>query len=155
MSMTTYQRIFGTGPRGAIIGAVTFGLALALDYWLSLPPLHGSATLGIAALVAASAATAAIVAWSLRSLPLSARGRELVTAGPFRYVRHPLYAAFLGGFDFGLALFLDGWVYVAWAVLQYPIWHWNIAAEERLMHNEFGGEYAAYCSRTGRFLPRL
>ncbi len=155
MSMTTYQRIFGTGPRGPIISLMTLGFTYWLDGRFNLPPLHGSTAFGIAALVAGSAAAAAIVIWSLRSLPPGVRGKELVTAGAFRYFRHPLYAGILGPFNLGLALFLDGWVYLAWAVLQYPIWHWNIAAEERLMHNEFGDQYAAYCGKTGRFLPKL
>ena len=155
MSLTTYERIFGTGPRGTIISAITFWAAFMLDRELYSPPIHRSANFGITALVIASVATAAIVLWSLRSLPPGTRGKELVTAGAFRYVRHPLYAAFLGAFNFGLALFMDGWVYLAWAVLQYPIWYWNIAAEERLMHKEFGDSYAGYCRKTGRFLPKL
>ncbi len=155
MPMTTYQRIFGTGPRGVVVSVVTLWLTYWLDGRLNLPPLHGSMTLGVTALVVGSAVAAAIVIWSLRGLPPGARGKELVTAGAFRYVRHPLYAGILGPFDFGLALFMDGWPYIIWAVLQYPIWHWNIAAEERLMHNEFGDEYAAYCNKTGRFLPKL
>ncbi len=155
MPMTTYQRIFGTGPRGTIVTVITFGLAFVLDGRFNLSPLHGNTTVGVVALVVGSAAAAAIVAWSLRNLPPSARGKELVTTGAFHYLRHPFYAAFIGPFDFGLALFMDGWPYIIWAVLQYPIWHWNIAAEERLMHNEFGDEYAAYCNKTGRFLPKL
>jgi protein-S-isoprenylcysteine O-methyltransferase Ste14 len=155
MTLKPYQRIFGAGPRGAFISAIAFGLAYVLGGGTDLPPIHDSTTIGIVSLALASAATAAIVAWSLRSLPTGARGRELVTTGAFHYVRHPLYAAFLGPFGFGLALFMDGWIYLAWVVLQYPIWHWNIAAEERLMHQEFGDAYADYCRKTGRFLPRL
>jgi protein-S-isoprenylcysteine O-methyltransferase Ste14 len=155
MTLTPYQRIFGAGPRGALISTLSFGLAAALENWLNLPPLHGSTPFGIAGLALGVVLTTAIVTWSLYALPPEARGRGLVTAGPFRYVRHPLYAAFLGPFDFGLALFLDGWIFLAWAALQYPLWHLNVAAEEKLMHGEFGSEYAVYCRRTGRFLPKL
>lgn len=155
MSLTTYERLFGAGPRGMTISVITFAVAFLLDRELESPPLHGSTTIGIAALVTGSAAAAAIVIWSLRSLPPGARGKELVTAGAFHYLRHPLYAGILGPLNLGLALFLDGWVYLAWVVIQYPIWHWNIAAEERLMHKEFGDKYATYCSKTGRFLPKF
>ena len=153
--MTPYQRIFGTGPRGVIVSALTFGLAMILHKVLGLPPVHGSAPIGFAALVVGAAVTAAIVGWSLRALPPETRGKELVTGGPYRYVRHPLYAAFLGPFAFGFALFLDGWFFLAWAALQYPIWHLNVAAEERLMRRGFGDEYAEYCRRTPRFVPRM
>lgn len=153
--MTPYQRMFGTGPRGVLVSAVTLGGALTLDAWLGLPAVHGSAAFGWAAVLVGAGITGAIVAWSVRSLPPATRGRALVTAGPFRYVRHPLYAAFLGPFDLGLALFLDGWVYVVWAALQYPLWHLNVAGEEQLMQETFGGEYTAYCLTTPRFVPRL
>ena len=152
--MTPYQRVFGTGPRGVLASAATLGAALGLEAWLDLPAMHGSAAFGWAALMLGAAATAVIVAWSLRSLPPATRGRTLVTGGPFRHVRHPLYAAFLGPFDLGLALFLDGWIYLAWAALQYPLWHLNVAAEERLMRATFGDAYAAYCRTTPRFLPK-
>ncbi len=155
MPLTPYQRIFGAGPRGTTISIATLGGTVVLDMWLGLPAIHGNATVGWTALILGAAAAFAIAVWSLRALPPDTRGRELVTAGPFRYIRHPLYAAFLGPFDLGLALFLDSWIYLAWAALQYPIWHWNIAAEEGLMRQEFGDEYAAYCRRTGRFLPKL
>ena len=153
--MTSYQRIFGTGPRGTIVCVITFAITFVLNDRLDPPPLHGSATLGIAALLIGVVMAVAIAASSLASLPPGARGKELVTAGAFRWVRHPLYAALLGPFDFGLALYMDGWPYLVWALLQYPIWHWNIAAEERLMHNEFGETWAEYCKKTGRFLPKL
>ena len=154
MTLTPYQRIFGAGPRGVIISALTFGLALALNRRLSLPPLHGNALLGIAALAIGTTLAVVMVAWSLRALPPETRGKALVTTGAFHYVRHPLYAAFLGPFDLGLAVFLDGWIYLAWAALQYPIWHVNVAAEEELMRETFGDEYAAYCRTTPRFVPK-
>ena len=155
MTLTPYQRIFGAGPRGVLLSALTFGLAAALEHWLNLPPLHGMPPLGIAALTTGIVLTTAVVTWSLRALPPETRGKELVTTGAFHYVRHPLYAAFLGPFDLGLVLFLDSWIYLAWAALQYPIWHLNVAAEERLMQDEFGAEYTEYCRTTGRFLPKL
>ncbi|MDH3230938.1 MAG: isoprenylcysteine carboxylmethyltransferase family protein [Alphaproteobacteria bacterium] len=153
--MTPYQRMFGSGPRGVLASTVSLGAALGLDAWLGLPAVHGSAAFGWAALTLGAAAAVAVMAWSLRSLPPAGRGRVLVTTGPFRFVRHPLYAAFLGPFDLGLTLFLDGWVCVAWAALQYPLWHLNVAAEEKLMRERFGEEYAAYCRRTPRFVPKL
>lgn len=155
MAMTPYRRFFGSGPRGSALSLATLGIALLVDHLLETPALHGNSILGIAALLAGTGLTAAILVWSVRALPPEARGRELVTAGPYHYVRHPLYAAFLGPFGLGLALFLDGWPYLVWAILQYPLWHWNVAAEERLMTEAFGRDYADYCRKTPRFLPRF
>jgi len=150
-----YARIFGTGPRGL---ALSWGL-LALVWWLApslaWPPIHGNAAFGLGALLATSALTAAGVAWSLKSLPPGARGRKMVTAGALHYVRHPFYASFLLSADFGFALWLDHWIYVIWAAALLPLWSVNVIGEERLMRDVFGAEYADYCRRTGRFIPRL
>lgn len=96
-----------------------------------------------------------LVIWSLRSLPLVSRGHELVTKGAYRYIRHPLYASFLSCFNFGLAVLLNNWIYIIWAILVHAVWHWNIDSEEKLMKKMFPKEYAEYCKVTGRFIPRL
>ena len=88
-------------------------------------------------------------------MPATERGNKLSTRGAFKYVRHPLYAAFLSIFDFGLAVYLNSYVYIAWAILLHPVWHYVIRYEERLMVNIFGQVYVDYQARTGRFFPRL
>jgi len=153
--MTTYQRIFGTGPRGLAFGLISLALAIWLHTDLALAPLHGAPVVGFVALGIGTMITLSIVVWSLKALPPDKRGRDLVKAGPFAHVRHPLYAAFLVGFDMGLAIYMDGWIFLLWAVLQYPLWHLNITGEERLMEQEFGQDYLDYCETTGRFLPRI
>lgn len=81
--------------------------------------------------------------------------QQLVTAGPYRFVRHPMYASLLlmaigftaasghplVGPPFGLAV----------AVLYGE----RVGAEERMLREAFGERYVAYQSRTGRLLPRI
>ncbi|HEY9078664.1 isoprenylcysteine carboxylmethyltransferase family protein [Magnetovibrio sp.] len=149
-----YQRIFGTGPRGLALSLATLAATWAVTHFINAAPIHGYDGFGLGALLVSIAVTAAGVAWSLKSLPLSSRGRELITSGAFRHVRHPLYASFLLSFDFGLALYLDHWIYMLWALAQFPLWHANVAGEERLMHETFGKAYVVYAARTGRFVPK-
>lgn len=151
--MQSYQRIFGTGPRGTVLSLLTLGLAWFLAPSLDWQPLHAHPNFGLTALLISIVITSAGMAWSLKSLPVEKRGRKLVTSGAFRRVRHPLYASFLLSFNFGLALYLDHWIYIVWAVMQFPIWTINVAEEERLMHDVFGQQYVEYCRRTGRFIP--
>lgn len=99
--------------------------------------------------------TLVIIVWSFRSLPTADRGNKLCTSGAFKYVRHPLYAAFLSVFDFGFAIYLNGYIFVLWAVLLHPIWHYLVKYEERTMIDTFGEAYLEYQERTGRFLPKL
>jgi protein-S-isoprenylcysteine O-methyltransferase Ste14 len=96
-----------------------------------------------------------LVWWSLRTLKPKDRGQYVCTRGPFRYVRHPLYASFLSWFNFGLAIYLGHWAFMAWAVSLHPLWHWVIRKEEKDMQAQFGDEWVDYASRTGRFVPRL
>jgi len=153
--MRPFQRIFGTGPRGLALSLATLAVAWGLSSLLGDPAIHGDGKLGTGLLIVSAVATTAGMIWSLKSLPPGSRGRKLVTHGAFRYVRHPLYAAFLLSFDFGLAFYLDNWIYVLWALGQFPLWHANVVEEERLMHKVFGQAYVAYCERTGRFIPKL
>lgn len=76
----------------------------------------------------------------------------LVTTGPYRWVRHPMYTTI---FVWGLAFFLlsANWI-IGMAFLGTNI----VAAaradkEEAALTEEFGDQYHAYMQRTGRFLP--
>ena len=153
--MTQYQRLFGTGPRGIVITLLTFWIAFMVAGRLGPFSIHKSTVIGYSALGLSLVLTLAVAAWSVRSLPPADRGKALVTSGAFRYFRHPLYASFLTFFDFGLAIYLDDWVFLIWALAQHPMWHVNMLGEERLMRTEFGEAYDAYCKHTGRFVPRF
>ena len=150
-----YARIFGSGPVGALASLLLLAAAaLAAQRTpalaLGLPEALRWALLGAGALVAIG-----IVVWSIRSLPVQDRGRRLAVAGPFRWVRHPLYAAFLSALNPALGLALDHPAYLVWAAALHPLWHWLIRPEERLLRGVFGEDYRRYAERTGRFFPRL
>jgi protein-S-isoprenylcysteine O-methyltransferase Ste14 len=153
--MNTYERIFGSGPRGVTISLALFTVAYLLEDRSGLPDITQSENLRHLGFSLASLITVVILIWSLKSLPPDERGQHLVTHGAFKYLRHPLYAAFLTSFDFGLALLLNNWIYLIWAILMHPIWHLNVKTEEAMLKREFGEEYLDYCSVTGRFFPRL
>jgi protein-S-isoprenylcysteine O-methyltransferase len=88
-------------------------------------------------------------------LRLKSRGRELITTGVFNYFRHPLYAAFITFFDFGIAIYVNSWIFIIWAIIQHPIWHIIIRSEEKMMVEIFRDKYVEYCKITGRFFPRI
>ena len=79
---------------------------------------------------------------------------QLVTHGPYRWVRHPLYSV---GFVLILALTLltDLW-WIAVAMLPpLVILLWRTPVEEARLTETFGDAYRAYMQQTGRFWPRL
>jgi len=153
--MNAFERIFGAGPRGSVVSILLLVLAWRLEPILALPSITANDTLRWLIFALLSIAAASLLVWSLLSLPVARRGHELVTTGAFRYLRHPLYAAFISLFSFGFSVLLNNWIYVFWAILVHMLGHWIVRSEEALMHKAYPQEYAAYCRTTGRFLPRL
>ena len=153
--MNLYQRIFGAGPLGTTISVLLLIVSLWLARHFDHLQITSNDNLRIVVFGLLSLVTLLIIAWSIRSLPPGERGMTLVTTGAFRYFRHPLYGAFLSFFNFGLAVFLNNWIIIAWAIVQHPVWHLVIRGEERLMQRAFPDQYAQYAAVTGRFFPRI
>jgi protein-S-isoprenylcysteine O-methyltransferase Ste14 len=78
----------------------------------------------------------------------------LITVGPYRWARHPMYTA-LFSFFAGLALLSASWLVVPLAAVGILVLYARIGKEETMMTERFGDEYRDYMQRTGRFLPRL
>jgi protein-S-isoprenylcysteine O-methyltransferase Ste14 len=78
---------------------------------------------------------------------------HLVTTGPYGWIRHPIYLAMIG-FLTGITLVTANIFLVAFLVISIVDLALRIPKEERMMIDEFGGEYEAYMQRTGRLLPR-
>ena len=153
--MNSYDRLFGSGPRGALVGTLLFVPVYLGEDIVGLPDITSNDTFRYVAFALFTLLSLFIITWSLKSLPPKERGKKLVTTGAFKYFRHPLYAAFVSFFNFGFAVFMNNWIYMIWTLLMIPVWHWNIRREEELMKQEFGKEYADYCSRTGRFFVKI
>ena len=91
--------------------------------------------------------------WS--DTPRMIREQSLVTGGPYRFIRHPIYTAFLlilGSTLFISANWLVGFTWIGMTVLEIAS---RIGFEESLMLEYFGDQYRDYMKRTGRLLPRL
>ena len=153
--MTTYERIFGAGPRGTAISLALLIVTWYLEDVVGLPKITESSIIRELLFVLTICVSIILIAWSIKSLPPNSRGRKLVTSGAYQYFRHPLYAAFLSCFNFGLGIFLNNWIYIILATMLHGVWHWNVRCEEQLMSNEFPKEYEEYSKRTGRFVPKI
>ncbi|HSQ61115.1 MAG TPA: isoprenylcysteine carboxylmethyltransferase family protein [Acidobacteriota bacterium] len=155
------------GPR-VIVLRILFALPLyaALLAYLIEPRWMAWASFALPGAIRWSAVAAAfglipVLVWIFRILGtnvsetvLTREGQRLVTHGPYRWVRHPLYAA-------GLALLLClGLIAANWLLLGLTaaagaaIARLVVPEEERALLAAFGSEYEAYRERTGRFLPR-
>lgn len=80
--------------------------------------------------------------------------QTLVTAGPYHWVRHPMYTTF-GLMVLALVLTTTNW-FVALVGLLFGLLLRSITpTEEQTLLEKFGDSYRAYMRHTGRFLPRL
>jgi len=95
-----FGKIFGSGPAGLLISVVLLFIAHRLNARVEPAPLSDNRILLDSLLFVSVLMTLAVVIWSVKSLPPSERGNKLSTRGAFKYVRHPLYAAFLSIFNF-------------------------------------------------------
>jgi protein-S-isoprenylcysteine O-methyltransferase Ste14 len=92
-------------------------------------------------------------AWSF--VPSADRGTGLVTTGPYRLVRHPIYLGF-ALVATGQALAFESWpalMIVLFGIV--PTFAWRAHAEEKLLSRAFGERYAVYQQRTKKIVPYL
>ncbi len=85
--------------------------------------------------------------------PSLKEGHELVTAGPYRFVRHPIYTGIFAAV-FGTALAQGPAWFVALAAAG-AVFVWRIRAEERIMEAQFPREYREYRRGTKAFIPYI
>jgi protein-S-isoprenylcysteine O-methyltransferase Ste14 len=79
-------------------------------------------------------------------------GHELVTAGPYRYIRHPRYLGILLT-DAGIILLFRSFLALVPLALLAAVILWRIHDEDVLLREEFGAEWDAYRARSWRLLP--
>jgi protein-S-isoprenylcysteine O-methyltransferase Ste14 len=122
-------------PLGFVCGAIAF--------WLARPtPLSVLAGMTVAAL------GEVIRLWAAGHLE---KGREITRSGPYRHVRHPLYAgsAIMGVGFMVAARTLPAAVVVSLYLIVALVW--TARAEEAALDARFAGAYSAY--RDGRAAP--
>ncbi|MHA1907978.1 MAG: methyltransferase family protein [Candidatus Thorarchaeota archaeon] len=81
-------------------------------------------------------------------------GQTLITTGPYKRVRHPIYASAIF-FLASLVLVSDNWLFLVVLLLTIPGLYIRIKREEEMMIREYGEEYQTYLKRTGRIFPKV
>jgi protein-S-isoprenylcysteine O-methyltransferase Ste14 len=80
--------------------------------------------------------------------------QALVTSGPYRFVRHPVYAGYLALLLGSGVASLNVCVWLLWPVALLGILI-QAASEEKVLGERFGQDYERYLRRTGRLVPRF
>jgi protein-S-isoprenylcysteine O-methyltransferase Ste14 len=131
--------------------------------WLGLPPVAHAAPAFfalrvVAAVVALGCFAATARCWKRMGddwrMDVSADHTALITDGPFRRIRHPIYA-------FSILLMLCTAVALPTlpmlivALVHIALMHLKARNEEAYLAAVHGEAYTRYAARTGRFVPRL
>ncbi|HEY3473441.1 MAG TPA: isoprenylcysteine carboxylmethyltransferase family protein [Anaerolineales bacterium] len=142
-----------------MLGFIAIFLYAVNPAWLSWASLPLPLWLRWAGVVLASLGFA-LLQWAQNTLgknwsdtPRMIREQQLVTSGPYQFVRHPIYTAFLlilGSTLFISANWLIGLAWIGMTALEVTS---RIYFEEDLMLEYFGEPYREYMKRTGRLLP--
>ena len=139
------------------VGGITWMIDPQWMVWAAMPIPIWLRWVG----VAIAGCTGLLVWWTFHNLGknltdtvVTRRDSSLVTSGPYRYVRHPFYLAFLLGL-IGVGLAMANWF--VWLVGFFPFGFIvaRTRIEEAKLVERFGVEYQDYMLRVGRFFPRF
>ncbi len=125
----------------------------------SLPPPAVSKALGVIGLTCFSLGNL-LICWSRAALGRSFRlgavppegSDELVTRGPFAFVRHPMYSAVLL-LSLGLGLMLRSYLFLGCCAALVAAFIQLIPVEEAQLRESYGEAYDDYSRKTRRLVP--
>lgn len=142
----------------ALIATIVYIVYPAWMSWASLPLPAWLRWVGVGLAVLGFA----LLQWAHQALgrnwsdaPRLMKDQNLVTSGPYRWVRHPIYAAFLLIMSAPLLISANWFIGVLWLGLTGLEVMGRMQFEEALMLETFGDQYRVYMQKAGRLFPRL
>jgi len=149
---------------GVALQGLSYAIVWAVHRPMFTPPVSSFVVAILASVIAVVAAIGSVwlVTAALKTLgkewSLTARlveGHQLATAGPYAYVRHPIYTGMLG------MLLATGFAISYWPALLAALVVFfvgtmiRVRSEERLLRGAFGEQFEAYARRVPAILPGL
>lgn len=100
-----------------------------------------------------------IQVWSFKTLGdnysqdiMIKKKHELVTKGPFKFIRHPQYFCQIL-VDIGGAMATLSFIVSGFALIEIPIYIMRASVEDKLLAKYFGEQFAEYKKKSGFFIP--
>ena len=142
--------------RAALTGRMLVALQFALIAWLIWPLTPQAWSLPALALLGSAVV---LGLWTLAHnrlgnfniRPEPKASGQLVTSGPYRYVRNPMYSAVLLFAAAEVVAYRDAWKIACWFALALVLLA-KALLEERGLREQHAG-YAEYAKRVRRFIP--
>jgi protein-S-isoprenylcysteine O-methyltransferase Ste14 len=149
------RNLVGAGVYLLLLGLFFEALTLVLRNWISFPISLSFETRVVLTVPCVVACLLGAI-WFNRSLNLPRvhllNGKtELVTHGPFAYVRHPLYATLLLTIPPLVVIWLSDLLFLIPWILMLVVSHYVVRLEERGLVELFGRDYERY----RRYVPTL
>ncbi len=144
-----------TIARGLVAGQFLLAATIVLTTtWQKIP-----STINVTAAICLLAVGSGLAVWAwlemglrrLRIMPQPAQTAKLLSRGPYRYVRHPMYAGLLVATAGCLCWSCGTQRFLFWTLL-FSVLEAKSRLEEQLLLTKFA-DYSAYRQRTWRFLP--
>ena len=151
------KNLLGVGPYLIIIGLLLEFLTIILQQWVSFPVRPGL-SLQISLTIFLVIVCLSGMIWFNRSLDLVKvnllNGKnDLITKGPFSYVRHPLYATLMITVPPLFIIWLADLIFLVPWVLIILVAHFVVYIEERGLVEAFGEDYEKYRKYVPALLP--
>ena len=149
------KNLLGAGPQLLLLGLLFESFTIFIRRWISFPVSISWRMQMILTTLCIVVFLAGMI-WFHRSLNLIkvhllANKRELITQGPFNYVRHPLYSTLLLTLPPLLIICLSDLLFIIPWVLILILSHYIVILEEKILIGIFGDKYQKYT----RFVPPL
>jgi len=140
-----------------LLYAGSFAVVLVLRWFWPMPIFHSSAGLWFGAVLIVFGVGIAV--WGRRAMHAAGTNVDpalptttIVTSGPFRFCRNPLYGA-LTLIYLGLTLAFNTWLGMVLLIPLLVMMHFGVVLrEERYLEHKFGEAYRRYRSKVRRYL---
>ena len=151
------RNLLGVGPQLLLVGLAFEALMILARRWVSFPIPLTRAYQVVLTLPCVILCAAGII-WfnvtlNLVDVHLSGGKLELLTEGPFAYVRHPLYTTVMMTLPPMVVIWFADWMFLVPWVLTMAVAHVIVPIEERGLVDTFGEEYERYRQRVPALIP--
>jgi protein-S-isoprenylcysteine O-methyltransferase Ste14 len=153
----TLKKVLGVGPHLLLIGFIIEGLTIICHQRVSLPIRLNLETQILLTIPCAVVCILGMI-WINRfiftiGVNLSNEQNELIVAGPFVYVRHPLYSNLIMTIPPLLIIwFADLLFFIPWIII-IVVSHFVVSIEERGLADVFGEDYEKYRRNVPALIP--
>ena len=149
--------LVGAGVHLLLVGLFLEGVTLGIHRWISFPlSLHVETQVFLTVLCAALCLSSVIwfnLSLNLITAHLLNGKNELITHGPFSYVRHPLYATLMITMPPLVIIWRSDLLFFIPWVLIVIVSHYVVRLEERGLIEVFGEDYERYKRHVPALLP--